>query len=198
MQSKFGKDNFGFIPDTYVIPEEYGDFCTQLNHDKKKNKNSLWIVKPHNLSRGRGIYLVDDVSEVSLDEVSVVSKYIGNPLLINGHKFDLRIYVLVTCFDPLRVYVFKEGLARFATHEYQQTSEGKADKYMHLTNYSINKNSSAFVKSDNLEHNDSSSKWSLSAFCSHLEMINTDMDLFWSRIYDVIIKSLLSCEDSIF
>ena len=78
----------------------------------------MWIVKPHNLSRGRGIYLVEDVSEVSLDEVSVVSRYISNPLLINGRKFDLRIYVLVTCVDPLRVYVFKEGFARFATHEY--------------------------------------------------------------------------------
>jgi len=71
------------------------------------------------LSRGRGIYLIDNVSELLLDEVSVVSKYIGNPLLINGHKFDLRIYVLVTCFDPLRIYVFKEGLARFATHKYE-------------------------------------------------------------------------------
>ena len=89
--------------------------------------------------------MVDDVSEVSLDEVSVVCKYISNPLLINGCKFDLRIYVLVTCFDPLRVYVFKEGLARFATHEYQQSSEGKTDKFMHLTNYSINKKSSNFV-----------------------------------------------------
>lgn len=59
------------------------------------------------------------MSELPLDEVSVVSKYIGNPLLINGHKFDLRIYVLVTCFDPLRIYVFKEGLARFATHKYE-------------------------------------------------------------------------------
>lgn len=76
-------------------------------------------MKPHNLSRGRGIYLIDEVSELPLDEVSVVSKYIGNPLLINGHKFDLRIYVLVTCFDPLRIYVFKEGLARFATHKYE-------------------------------------------------------------------------------
>ena len=29
-------------------------------------------------------------------------------------------------------------------------------------------------------------------------MINTDMDLFWSRIYDVILKSLIACEDSVF
>lgn len=80
--------------------------------DSKKN---IWIVKPANLSRGRGIYLIDDINEISVDDVSVVSKYIANPLLINGHKFDLRIYVAVTSIDPLRIYVYKEGLARFAT-----------------------------------------------------------------------------------
>lgn len=166
--------------------------------EKKKNQHSLWIVKPHNLSRGRGIYLVDDPSEVSIEEVSVVSKYIANPFLINSKKFDLRIYVLVTSVDPLRVYIFKEGLARFATHEYDMTKNDKADKFMHLTNYSINKKSQSFVQSNNLQHDDEGSKWSLSAFCNHLEMCNTDMDLFWARIYDVILKSLLSCEDQLF
>lgn len=45
----------------------------KLNPDKK----NLWIVKPYNLSRGRGIYIIDDISEVNLDEdTAVVSKYI--------------------------------------------------------------------------------------------------------------------------
>lgn len=63
-------------------------------------------MKPANSSRGRGIYITDNINEISVDELSVVCKYIANPLLINGHKFDLRIYVVVTCYEPLRVYIF--------------------------------------------------------------------------------------------
>lgn len=46
----------------------------------------------------------------------LVSEYIVNPHLINNLKYDLRIYVVVTSYDPLRIYLFKEGLARFATY----------------------------------------------------------------------------------
>ena len=104
----------------------------------------MWIVKPANLSRGRGIYIVDNISEVNVEELSIISRYISNPLLINGHKFDLRIYVVVTSYEPLRVYVFKEGLARFASESYS-TKFNKNNRYMHLTNYSINKKNDKFV-----------------------------------------------------
>jgi tubulin polyglutamylase TTLL5 len=63
-------------------------------------------VKPANAAQGRGIMLIDDVNDVNVDETSVISRYVTNPLLINGHKFDLRVYVLVTSYEPLRVYIF--------------------------------------------------------------------------------------------
>jgi hypothetical protein len=75
----------------------------------------------------------------------VVCKYVSNPLLVNSHKFDLRIYVLITCIDPLRIYIYNEGLARFATEPYN-TNKGTSsyNPYQHLTNYSINKKSTNF------------------------------------------------------
>lgn len=70
--------------------------------------------------------------------------------------------------------------------------------FVHLTNYSINKKSQNFVQpSDDLARDDVGYKWSLSAFCMHLEQIEVDMELFWARIYDVILKSFITCEGQI-
>ena len=65
-------------------------------------------------------------------------------MILYGHKFDLRLYVLVTCFDPLRVYIYREGLVRFASEKYN-ASDSVDNMYSHLTNYSINKKNDNFV-----------------------------------------------------
>jgi len=88
--------------------------------------------------------MIDDISEVPLNESLVISKYINNPLLINGLKFDLRLYVLVTSFDPLKIYIYQEGLVRFASEPYN-LSNIKQNAYAHLTNYSINKKNEYFI-----------------------------------------------------
>lgn len=72
----------------------------------------------------------------------VISQYIDSPLLIEGLKFDLRVYVAITSINPLRIYMYKEGLVRFATQKYHGT--GKGSRYMYLTNYSVNKFSTNF------------------------------------------------------
>lgn len=100
----------------------------------------------------------------------------------------------MTSVDPWRIYIFKEGLARFASESY--SSEGnKSNRFVHLTNYSINKKNENYVQNINLETDDEGNKWSLSALSKYLESIGVDMSLLWSRIYDIIIKSFL-CVDS--
>ena len=81
----------------------------------------------------------------------IVEQYIDRPLLLRGFKFDLRLYVAVTSIVPLRIYLHKEGLARLATEKYVAPSdidgggaESMSHRYMHLTNYSINKRNKAF------------------------------------------------------
>jgi len=62
------------------------------------------------LSQGRGIFLTQDVDKVPLNEPLVAQAYISNPLLIDGYKFDIRMYILVSSCDPLRIYkVSNEG-----------------------------------------------------------------------------------------
>ena len=68
---------------------------------------------------------------------------------------------------------------------------------MHLTNYSINKKNDKFLANETCEQDDFGYKWSLGAFCKHLEQVGIDMNLLWSRIYDVIIKTLLCTENNI-
>ncbi len=105
---------------------------------------------------------------MNVQDAVVISRYVTNPLLINSHKFDLRLYVLVTSYEPLRVYVFKEGLVRFASESYS-TKAAKSNQFMHLTNYSINKKNENFMQNETIENDDVGFKWSLSAFCSHLD-----------------------------
>lgn len=110
----------------------------------------IWISKPPNSSRGRGIFLAknsEDLDRILHSHIEqhpsekperlglIVQEYIKNPLLIGGYKFDLRLYVLVKNFDPLEIYLYKEGLARFCVEKFT-LSDFRVVR--HLTNTSIN------------------------------------------------------------
>lgn len=77
------------------------------------------------------------LSDLIYDSVTVVQRYIENPLLIGGYKFDLRLYVCVPSYRPLTIYLYNEGLARFATEKF--SLENLDDPLRHLTNFSLNK-----------------------------------------------------------
>ena len=53
-----------------------------------------------------------------------MQEYLAFPHLIEDLKYDLRIYVLVYGLSPLRIYLHDQGLARFATENYQRPRPG--------------------------------------------------------------------------
>lgn len=123
-------------------------------------------------------------------------RYIANPYLINGKKFDLRVYVTVTSFDPLRIYLFDDGLVRFATQDYTTKKKVKS-RFAHLTNWSVNKKAPNFEKNVDVENDGIGSKWSIKALKRYFSEQGIDDKELWEKIKDIIIKTLLSAESSI-
>lgn len=95
-----------------------------------------------------------------------MSDYIQNPFLINNLKFDLRIYVLVTSINPLKIYIYEEGLTRFATEPYN-IDKNDLNVFTHLTNFSINKKNKNFFA--DVDNKGEGFKWSLKTLKQKLE-----------------------------
>jgi len=129
----------------------------------------------------------------------VMQRYLKNPLLLNGYKFDLRIYVLVTSVNPLEVFIYKEGFGRFSTQPYTLNPSDKANKYIHLTNVSINKYN---LQNYDVEAKDrifGGTKVSLGTlkktFCDDL---NIDWDAqIWGQIKSTCLKALVAAQNDI-
>lgn len=130
------------MPQTFVLPQQYNSFISSFSEYQKLDLTfhpNIWIMKPVGMSRGRGITLIDDIVDVAYASPTVIQKYITNPLLYEGFKFDLRLYVLVTSFNPLEAFIYREGLARFGSRRFSTTSTNLKDLQVHLTNSSIQK-----------------------------------------------------------
>ncbi|KAI5712289.1 hypothetical protein M8J75_007250 [Diaphorina citri] len=184
---KYGDKEFGFTPRTYVLP---GDDKRLRASWERNCGNIKWIVKPPASARGIGIKVVHKWNQIPRKMPLVVQKYLDDPYLINDTKFDLRLYVLVTSFNPLRIYLYDNGLVR-------ANSETLQDRYMHLTNYSINKMSSSYTQNEDAEacHGH---KWTLKSLWSYLETEHhVDVAALQDSIVDVVIKTMICGEHSI-
>jgi len=160
-------ESYKFFPKTYLLPNDYQEF---KNSFLKNRKNQTYIIKPEAESQGKGIFLTKTWENINPQDHYVAQKYMPNPYLIDGLKFDLRIYVLVGGCDPLRIYLYKEGLGRFATEAYHTPNQDNlTNMCMHLTNYAINKENPNFIFNDSSHADSVGHKKSLKAV---LQVIN--------------------------
>ncbi|RWS21529.1 tubulin polyglutamylase TTLL4-like protein, partial [Leptotrombidium deliense] len=206
-----------FQPRTYLLPQDL-----KLLRKEWTAKKQM-IVKPPAAARGVGISIVSDISQLpkivrtpkkvsivtskSLPDLRrsnnkaqlIVQEYISNPcLLFNRAKFDLRFYCLVTSFNPLRAYLFDDGLVRFASMIYSTDAENLDNQFVHLTNYSINKKSTTYMRNEDVDGK-MGHKWTLKTLWDYLKHSETNLnvDKLKEKICDIILKTLISCEANV-
>ena len=149
--------------------------------------HNIWIIKPSNLSRGRGISVSNKLSTI-LDSHNdsnqiIVQKYIENPLIILGRKFDIRQWVLVTNLNPLTIWIWEEPYLRFGAEDYNIND--MSNLFSHLTNNSIAKHSEHF-KETKIEGN----MWEVHQFSEFLvKAYGSDR---WPEIHQKI-KNVIIC-----
>jgi len=185
---------FNIMPMTFILPKEYVGFLETFSElEDLEGKMNYWIMKPAASSRGRGIQVINDITSVIYGEPMIMQRYLKNPLLINGYKFDLRIYILVTSVNPLEMFIYKEGFGRFSTVPFTLDPNDKSNKYIHLTNVSINKYNLKNVENENADKIYGGSKVSLETMKEKIEKdFKIDWDVqIWEQIKDVCLKSMI-------
>jgi tubulin polyglutamylase TTLL1 len=196
-------DALDIVPTTFVLPQDYALFV----EDFRKNPNTTWIMKPTARSQGKGIFLINKLSQVKkwsngliasfaartqLDSSYVVSRYIENPLLVGGKKFDLRLYVVVVSYKPLVVYMSDLGFGRFCNVKYTTEVAEIDNVFVHLTNVAIQKHGDDY----NAEHGN---KWSYGDMILWVEGVHgsgTARQLV-ADIESLIVNSLKACQSVI-
>ena len=181
-----------FIPESLVLPREYlklVDLVERRRHAARQPGDDVWIYKPANQSRGRGIYLFREAGRWKGSGVAVAQRYI-RPLLIGGFKFDLRLYVAVLSFKPLVAYIYQDFLVRFATEKY--SLDDLTNVYAHLTNTSINTQGPGYLETKGKIG--TGCKWNMQQLCIHFHQDGIDDRLLWQQITNIVILTLL-CQD---
>ncbi|XP_040532552.1 tubulin monoglutamylase TTLL4 isoform X1 [Gallus gallus] len=190
MQTRCGKKEFNFFPQSFILPQDIKLLRKAWEEGASHQK---WIVKPPASARGIGIQVIHKWSQLPKRRPLLVQRYLHKPYLIDGRKFDLRIYVYVTCYDPLRVYLFKDGLVRFASCKYSSSMKSLSNKFVHLTNYSVNKKNTEY-KSNLDETACQGHKWALKALWNYLTQKGVNSEAIWEKIKDIVIKTIIASE----
>jgi tubulin polyglutamylase TTLL5 len=198
-------DGYDVMPLTFALPAEYNSFAMAFAACREQAEQSgganVWIMKPTGCgaSRGRRIALLNDIQGVSYGEAVVLQRYVERPLLLDGLKFDLRLYVLVTSFNPLEAFLYTEGFGRFATEPYTLDPARLGDLYVHLTNSSIQMQRPAGegARIGVAGSDEGGSKCSLRGLAARLAAAGVPWPDVWASIREVVLRSLAAVQDAI-
>ena len=170
--------------------------------------SNLWLIKPINLSRGRCIYLYNNLQQIETKlkdiklkkqlyneenepirdcEFVMLQKCVERTLLYRKRKTDFRVWLLITYYTCAKYFIFKEGHFRSCSVTYDVNS---TNEYVHLTNYSVQKHHKDFGKDDE------GNEMSFRQVENEHKKVNIRKDV-WPKIKDVVSKGVAACKDKI-
>lgn len=167
-----------FLPQSYILPLQNGAFLNAVSKHEKK-----FIIKPDCGSLGQGITIINKEDNYEPNTVlSIAQEYIDSYLL-DGFKFDLRVYALVASISPeLQIYVYHDGIARFCSEKADSESV-----YGQITNTAVNR--------QNNEVDINNCTRTIQDVFNQLTELGIDTDALWQRIENVCILTIISIQN---
>jgi len=171
---------------------------TTTNHLHTHLHQPIYILKPAAGRQGKDIRLITHISELpsnssrhSSKDIYVLQQYISNPFLgIGSYKFDLRLYVLITSYHPLRIHLYDDGLVRFSSYPYSR--DDYTNRYKHLTNFTINKYNCKTVNSMKPIIG-MGCKWTIHQLFSYMsDCLHISTSIIWEHIKVLVISTILT------
>ncbi|GLI65804.1 hypothetical protein VaNZ11_009427 [Volvox africanus] len=197
LRDLFGEAAWDIVPRSYKLPDELDEWGRWVAGNPERD-TGFWMLK-NNKQRGTGLRLVpteeaftacfettprpDLAPGVHLYRWYLAQQYVTKPMLIDGRKFGVRVWVLVSDAAPLRIYIYNRGLVLFSSHRYDadqvsaphgRDGEGSASPGpapCHVTNYAQNENGDV---------------WSLAQLADHLGLAS------WCKVWKAMCRSAAS------
>ena len=193
---KFPND-YNYMLETYSYPNEQEEIEQKFKNYKLEKNDDIWMVKPNMGSLGLQISILTNFTNIKLKKF-LITKYLYNPHLIKGYKYDLRFHGLVSTIKPLKLYLYNEGLVRLASEKYNFSITDPHNKYAFLTNLFINKkNKNKFIYPKNMKDMEESNLWNLETFQKYCARNNINYDKIFSEVGDIFIKMMITVREKI-
>ena len=190
-------DDYNYMLETYSYPKEKQEIIEKFSKYSLKNDNDVWMIKPTMGSLGLEISILTNYSDIKLKNY-LITKYLYNPHLIKGYKYDLRFHGLVSTIKPLKLYLYNEGLVRLASEKYNFSVSDPHNKYSFLTNLFINKkNKKKFIYPKNMKNMEDSNLWNLDTFQKYCARNNINYEKLYSEVGDIFIKMMITVREKI-
>ena len=204
------REAFSFIPPTFTLPSKFD--AKRLDEYMCQNKGVTYIAKPQVGAQGDGMALFKEFRELPYSMEGkdvVVQRYLDRPLLMDQLKFDLRVYVvLIGIGESIKAYICDDGLARFCTvspsffltsslsllqTKYEKpTKSNFKQAYMHLTNYSVQKMSEAYIRpsAEDILKENNATKRTITSLIASMKRKGIDSDEVWRSVREACTRTM--------